>query len=85
MSSKTILNFNLEEMAKIVEEKRRTYPNVKIGVNDLTGGLLTSVNSQYIEFVQPSEDSPMYFTFNGVPLVNDNTVPMGEMQFLIEC
>lgn len=85
MSSQTILNVNLEDMAKAIEEKRRTYPNVKVGLNDLTGGLLTSINSEYIEFVQPSEDSPMYFTFNGVPLINDNTVPTGEMQFLIEC
>lgn len=79
-----IININLEKVKDIAEQKRKEVSNVRIAVNEITGMVLTSMPNEYLSDCA-NEDGTFFFTLFDIPLINDNSVATGEMQFISEC
>ena len=46
--------------------------------------VLTSMPNEYLSDCA-NEDGSFFFTLFDIPLINDNSVPTGELQFISEC
>ena len=65
-------------------QKKEEVDNVRIAVNEITGMVLTSMPNEYLSDCA-NEDGSFFFTLFDIPLINDNSVPTGELQFISEC
>ena len=82
--AETIISINLENVKEKARQKKEEVDNVRIAVNEITGMVLTSMPNEYLSDCA-NEDRSFFFTLFDIPLINDNSVPTGELQFISEC
>ena len=82
--AETIISINLESVKEKARQKKEEVDNVRIAVNEITGMVLTSMPNKYLSDCA-NEDGSFFFTLFDIPLINDNSVPTGELQFISEC